>query len=51
MGEEGRWHCQLGWFTVPFLLVASQIVPIHGSVIMIRSVLGRKVMGLHRHLG
>ena len=46
MGEEGRWHFQLGWFIVPFLLVASRIVPIHSSVIMIKSVLGRKVMGL-----
>ena len=46
MGEEGRWHFQFGWFTVPFSLVASQIVPIHGSVIMIKSVLGRKEMGL-----
>ena len=46
MGEEGRWHFQFGRFTVPFLLVAGQIVPIHGSVIMIKSVLGRNDMGL-----
>ena len=46
MDKEGRWHFQLGWFMVPFSLVASRIVPIHGSVITIKSVLGRKVMGL-----
>ena len=46
MGEEGRWHFQFGWFTVPFSLVAGWIVPIHGSVITIKSVLGRKEMGL-----
>ena len=46
MDEEGKWHFQLGWFMVPFSLVASWIVPIHGSVIMIKSVLDKKVMGL-----
>ena len=46
MGKEGKWHFQLGRFTVPFSLVAGWIVPIHGSVIIIKSVLGRKVMGL-----
>ena len=46
MGKEGRWHFQLGWFMVPFLLVAGWIVPIHSSVITIRSVLGRNIMGL-----
>ena len=46
MDEEGKWHFQLGWFMVPFSLVASWIVPIHSSVITIKSVLGRKVMGL-----
>ena len=46
MGEEGRRRFQFGWLTVPFSLVAGRIVPIHGSVITIKSVLGRKDMGL-----
>ena len=50
MDKEGRWHFQLGWFMVPFSLVASWIVQIHGSVIMIKSVLAEKLWGSHHHL-